>query len=91
MYQVTEEPDSLLLGITKIGAILGLMRLFVFVGALHEWQFERTLEKEHKLAAKEKGGPLRINEQTFEHDNIESEKLSHREFYSYSQFKKMND
>ena len=37
MFEVTVEPDSVIVAITKIGALLGLFRLFIFITALNEW------------------------------------------------------
>ena len=45
MYEMTVEPDSVIIALTKIGALLGLLRLFFFINAMHEWQFERRLNK----------------------------------------------
>ena len=47
MFEETIEPDSFLVGITKIGALLGLLRIFALFSSLHEWQFERKLAREH--------------------------------------------
>ena len=46
-YEVTVEPDSVFTVITKIGALLGLMRVFSLLTTLHEWQFEKKLAKGH--------------------------------------------
>ena len=48
LYEVTVEPDSVLTVFAKIGGLLGLMRIFAVFSAVHEWQFERSLKKEHE-------------------------------------------
>ena len=72
MFEVTVEPDSLLVGVTKIGALLGLVRLFAFINAMHEWQFEKKLAKEH-MQIDEKIRTVSINDHTYEPENIEEE------------------
>ena len=37
MYDVTVEPDSFFSVITKIGGLLGLLRVFALLSAMHEW------------------------------------------------------
>ena len=48
MYEVTVVPDNFLMAITKIGGLLGFLKIFTVVRALHERQFDKMLEKEHK-------------------------------------------
>ena len=47
MFEVTVEPDTLLVAFTKIGAIIGLAKCFFFLNSLHEWQFEKKLAREY--------------------------------------------
>ena len=82
MYEMTVEPDSVIVALTKIGALLGLLRLFFFISAIHEWQFERRLSKEHKSIDQEMC-TVTINERTFEQDNEEEKPLTYSEFYSF--------
>ena len=46
IYEVTVEPDSVFIVLIKIGGLLGLLRIFSFLSAFHEWQFEKKLAKE---------------------------------------------
>ena len=48
MSEVSVEPDSVLVAITKIGALIGIARLFYFVSALNEWQYEKKLALFHQ-------------------------------------------
>ena len=43
-------PDSLMAALTKVGALLGLTRIFVMFNLYHRWIFEKALEKETAIA-----------------------------------------
>jgi hypothetical protein len=42
-------PDSLLAALTKVGALLGLTRVFVLFNMYHQWSFEKAIEKETNI------------------------------------------
>lgn len=44
-------PDSLLAALTKLGALLGLTRVFVLFRMYHQWSFEKVIEKETDIPA----------------------------------------
>ena len=60
LHEVTMEPDSVFSVFAKMGALLGLLRIFTFINVFHEWQFERRLARE--LGGKVKTGSANINE-----------------------------
>jgi hypothetical protein len=39
-------PDSIFVGLTKIGAIMALTKVFVLFSMYHEYRFERELQEE---------------------------------------------
>ncbi len=39
-------PDSIFFGLAKLGALIGLTRIFALFTMYHEWRFEKKLEKE---------------------------------------------
>jgi hypothetical protein len=42
-------PDSFLAALTKVGALLGLTRVFMLFNMYHQWSFEKTIEKETNI------------------------------------------
>ena len=44
-------PDSLLAALTKVGALLGLTRIFVLFNMYHQWSFEKAIEKDTNTPA----------------------------------------
>lgn len=44
-------PDSFLAALTKVGALLGLTRIFVLFNMYHQWSFEKEIEKETNIPA----------------------------------------
>ena len=81
MFVVTVEPDSVIVAVTKIGALLGLLKLSLFVTAFNEWRFLRVLKREF---IEKKVITASINRETIDIDNyVEVEPLSYNEFYSF--------
>lgn len=44
-------PDSFMAALTKVGALLGLTRIFVLFNMYHQWSFEKEIAKETNTAA----------------------------------------
>ena len=41
----TRYPDSVLMGLTKVGGLLALFRILIGLRIFHRWQFEKKVEK----------------------------------------------
>ena len=67
------------------------MRVFTLLNALHEWQFERKLAKEHRGNKVVKTSSEAINDATTLLQENDEPVINYREFYSFQQFKKMNE
>ena len=93
MLEDVIEPDSIVVGITKVGALLGLLKVFSFFNAYHEWQFERKLAREHGYNRDGMVRSATINDDSMVQENEGPEKpmMSHREFFSFKNFKKMHE
>jgi len=51
MLETIFTPDSLLAALTKVGALLGLTRIFVLFNMYHQWSFEKAIEKDTNTPA----------------------------------------
>lgn len=49
LLETVYTPDSLMTALTKIGAVVALSKVFVFFSLMHEYRFEKKLEKETRL------------------------------------------
>jgi hypothetical protein len=45
-FETSYTPASLFTGLTRLGALIALSRIFVFFSLYHEWRFERQLQRE---------------------------------------------
>jgi hypothetical protein len=45
-FETSYTPESLFSGLTRLGALIALSRIFIFFTFYHEWRFERQLQRE---------------------------------------------
>ena len=45
-FETYYTPESIFTGLTRLGALIALSRIFIFFTFYHEWRFERQLQRE---------------------------------------------
>ena len=93
LVQTVYSPDSIFVGLTKIGALFALSKIFTIFTAFHEYRFERQLEKDTEQVCADlessKGEGYQVNNHlttmTLE-EPLGSKKVSYKELYSYTKF-----
>jgi hypothetical protein len=86
-------PDSIFVGLTKIGALFALSKIFIIFSVFHEYRFEKQLEKdtEHIYADLEsshnEGYQVNNHLTTMTLDEpMGAKRIRFKELYSYSKF-----
>jgi hypothetical protein len=81
-------PDSIFVGLTKIGAIVALTKVFVLFSMYHEYRFEKRLQEEtageEEDEEEERMGSINRKRRT---ENRQKRKIE--EYYTFERFREM--